>query len=223
MGNTFPRACSRFPFLVQTILRLLKVRSKPCEPYNALFSFHRSKRYSPRSILPGERLPAVPPTVTKEYRVGMRGICLTLDFKADRALCGKGDLPFSAWVRSIRNVRAEALLIWDDPWLSLHSYERNPRGFCLIVLTDRETPTRRPLVKFNEKKASKCGQPLQVPDHALGRFLLAALAIPHPLYRHNRERRKDHCEKPTRNNATRYAGSHSGGHKIFEQRQADCT
>jgi D-aspartate ligase len=60
----------------------------------------------------------------KRYRVGTRWICLTLDFKASRALFAKGDLSFSAWVRSIRNVRTEALLTWDDPWPGLYSYGR---------------------------------------------------------------------------------------------------
>ncbi len=60
----------------------------------------------------------------EQYQVGMRWICLTLDLKASRALFLTGDLSFSDWMRSMRNVRTEALLTWDDPWPGLYSYGR---------------------------------------------------------------------------------------------------
>jgi predicted ATP-grasp superfamily ATP-dependent carboligase len=61
------------------------------------------------------------------YRVGMRWISLALDLKACRALFARGELSFSAWVRSMRNVRTEALLTWDDPLPGLCSYGRTLR------------------------------------------------------------------------------------------------
>jgi predicted ATP-grasp superfamily ATP-dependent carboligase len=58
------------------------------------------------------------------YQLGMRWICLTLDLKASRALFVTGDLSFADWMRSMRNVRTEALLTWDDPVPGLYSYGR---------------------------------------------------------------------------------------------------
>jgi D-aspartate ligase len=58
------------------------------------------------------------------YRVGLRWICLTLDLKASRALFARGELSFSDWMRSMRKVRTEALLTWDDPWPGIYSYGR---------------------------------------------------------------------------------------------------
>jgi D-aspartate ligase len=58
------------------------------------------------------------------YQVGMRWICLTLDLKASHALFVSGDLSFADWMRSMRNVRTEALLTWDDPLPGLYSYGR---------------------------------------------------------------------------------------------------
>jgi len=60
----------------------------------------------------------------EQYQLGMRWICLTLDFKASRALWAKGELSFSDWMRSMRNVRTEALLTWDDPLPGLYAYGR---------------------------------------------------------------------------------------------------
>jgi D-aspartate ligase len=60
----------------------------------------------------------------EQYQVGMRWICLTLDLKASRALFVTGDLSFADWMRSMRNVRTEALLTWDDPLPGLYSYGR---------------------------------------------------------------------------------------------------
>jgi D-aspartate ligase len=60
----------------------------------------------------------------KQYQIGMRWICLTLDLKASRALFVTGDLSFADWMRSMRNVRTEALLTWDDPLPGLYSYGR---------------------------------------------------------------------------------------------------
>jgi D-aspartate ligase len=60
----------------------------------------------------------------EQYQVGMRWICLTLDLKASRALFLTGDLSFADWMRSMRNVRTEALLTWDDPLPGLYSYGR---------------------------------------------------------------------------------------------------
>jgi D-aspartate ligase len=61
------------------------------------------------------------------YQDGLRWICLPLDVKASRALFAKGELSFSAWIRSMRNIRTEALLTWDDPWPALRSYGRTLR------------------------------------------------------------------------------------------------
>lgn len=57
-----------------------------------------------------------------QYQVGMRWICLTLDFKSSRALFAKGELSLFDWMQSMRNVRTEALLTWDDPLPGLCSY-----------------------------------------------------------------------------------------------------
>lgn len=73
------------------------------------------------------------PVSTHRYRVGMRWISLTLDLKASRALFARRELSFSEWVRSMRNIRTEALLTWDDPWPGLCSYGRTLR--CAL-LTD---------------------------------------------------------------------------------------
>jgi len=80
--------------------------------------------------------------MTKEYLVGMRWPCPTLELKASRALYRKGDRAFFPWVGPIRNVRTESLLIWEDPEPGLHSYQLT--GYFNAC----ETPTRRPLVKF---------------------------------------------------------------------------
>jgi hypothetical protein len=77
-------------------MTFLKVRS---EPYNAIVS--QVAHDSPRWVLPKKRLSTVSATVAKEYGIGMRWILLTLDSEASHALCGKSDLPSSAWVRSI--------------------------------------------------------------------------------------------------------------------------
>jgi D-aspartate ligase len=61
------------------------------------------------------------------YRTGMRWISLTLDLKASLRMFASGDLSFSAWIRSMCNVRTEALLTWDDPLPGLFSYGRTLR------------------------------------------------------------------------------------------------
>lgn len=61
------------------------------------------------------------------YRTGMRWISLTLDLKASLRMLASGDLSFSAWIRSMCNVRTEALLTWDDPLPGLFSYGRTLR------------------------------------------------------------------------------------------------
>lgn len=74
---------------------------------------------------------AVPMNLGHEYRLGMRWISLTLDLKAGRTLFKKGDLKMRAWIRSLRNVRTEALLTWDDPLPGLCSYGRTLR--CALL------------------------------------------------------------------------------------------
>ncbi len=58
------------------------------------------------------------------YQFGLRWISLSLDLKATRVLFARGELSFANWIDSIRNVRTEALLTWDDPLPGLWSYGR---------------------------------------------------------------------------------------------------
>ena len=82
------------------------------------------------------------------YRLGMRWVSLPLDLKASRTLFRQGDLNFRAWIRSLRNVRTEALLTWDDPLPGLCCYGRTVR--CALF-SDRSHKSGSVRLRTNEE------------------------------------------------------------------------
>ncbi len=81
-----------------------------------------------------------PASGSQTYRLGMRWISLTLDLKASGTLLRRGELKFGSWIRSLQNLRTEALLTWDDPLPGLCSYGRTLR--CALMPEQSSGPAR---------------------------------------------------------------------------------
>ena len=58
------------------------------------------------------------------YRSGIGWMALNLELKACRELAARGEFSWIGWARSLRTIRTEALLAWDDPLPGLATYFR---------------------------------------------------------------------------------------------------
>ena len=62
-----------------------------------------------------------------QCRPGIGWVALNLEWKACRELSARGEFNWKNWVSSVKGVREEALLAWDDPIPGLSAYLRTMR------------------------------------------------------------------------------------------------
>jgi len=58
----------------------------------------------------------------RPYRTGISWMALNMEFKACRELSARGEFSWKEWIVSLRGLRREALLSWDDPLPGVASY-----------------------------------------------------------------------------------------------------